>query len=557
MLQNNPDLQSAIKRLWDKFWSSGISNPLTAIEQITYLLFMKRLDELDHKRQDEGETSGEKYISKFAGTWIPPEERNRPVAEQHPIDKRTLRWSEFKKLQPEEMLQHVRDKVFSFLKDLNGAESNFTHHMKNAVFIIPKSALLVEAVKAIDEIFEMMKRDSQEKGQAFQDIQGDVYEFLLSEIATAGKNGQFRTPRHIIKLMADLVQPQLGQRIADPACGTGGFLLGAYQYILTQLSLSQNLKRDNSKGSTHDEDGFFRTSVTAALTKKARILLQESLYGYDIDATMVRLGLMNLMMHGIDEPHIDYQDTLSKSYSEETKYDIVLANPPFTGSIDRGDINENLKLSTTKTELLFVENIYRLLKKGGTACVIVPQGVLFGSGKAFKELRQTLVERCDLKAVITLPSGVFKPYAGVSTAILLFSKVFGPGDKISKPATDYVWFYEMSSDGYSLDDKRNKLEGYGDLQDIIQKYHSRDEASDTDRTAKCFMVPRMDIEAENYDLSLSRYKEEIFEEVQYEQPEAILERLIQAEVGNVDKKVLNKVQSGILYELLELKGMIV
>ncbi|HBH4749726.1 type I restriction-modification system subunit M [Klebsiella pneumoniae] len=557
MLQNNPDLQSAIKRLWDKFWSSGISNPLTAIEQITYLLFMKRLDELDHKRQDEGETSGEKYISKFAGTWIPPEERNRPVAEQHPIDKRTLRWSEFKKLQPEEMLQHVRDKVFPFLKDLNGAESNFTHHMKNAVFIIPKSALLVEAVKAIDEIFEMMKRDSQEKGQAFQDIQGDVYEFLLSEIATAGKNGQFRTPRHIIKLMADLVQPQLGQRIADPACGTGGVLLGAYQYILTQLSLSQNLKRDNSKGSTHDEDGFFRTSVTAALTKKARILLQESLYGYDIDATMVRLGLMNLMMHGIDEPHIDYQDTLSKSYSEETKYDIVLANPPFTGSIDRGDINENLKLSTTKTELLFVENIYRLLKKGGTACVIVPQGVLFGSGKAFKELRQTLVERCDLKAVITLPSGVFKPYAGVSTAILLFSKVFGPGDKISKPATDYVWFYEMSSDGYSLDDKRNKLEGYGDLQDIIQKYHSRDEASDTDRTAKCFMVPRIDIEAENYDLSLSRYKEEIFEEVQYEQPEAILERLIQAEVGNVDKKVLNKVQSGILYELLELKGMIV
>ncbi len=557
MLQNNPDLQSAIKRLWDKFWSSGISNPLTAIEQITYLLFMKRLDELDHKRQDEGETSGEKYISKFAGTWIPPEERNCPVAEQHPIDKRTLRWSEFKKLQPEEMLQHVRDKVFPFLKDLNGAESNFTHHMKNAVFIIPKSALLVEAVKAIDEIFEMMKRDSQEKGQAFQDIQGDVYEFLLSEIATAGKNGQFRTPRHIIKLMADLVQPQLGQRIADPACGTGGFLLGAYQYILTQLSLSQNLKRDNSKGSTHDEDGFFRTSVTAALTKKARILLQESLYGYDIDATMVRLGLMNLMMHGIDEPHIDYQDTLSKSYSEETKYDIVLANPPFTGSIDRGDINENLKLSTTKTELLFVENIYRLLKKGGTACVIVPQGVLFGSGKAFKELRQTLVERCDLKAVITLPSGVFKPYAGVSTAILLFSKVFGPGDKISKPATDYVWFYEMSSDGYSLDDKRNKLEGYGDLQDIIQKYHSRDEASDTDRTAKCFMVPRIDIEAENYDLSLSRYKEEIFEEVQYEQPEAILERLIQAEVGNVDKKVLNKVQSGILYELLELKGMIV
>lgn len=205
---------------------------------------------------------------------------------------------------------------------------------------------------------------------------------------------------------------------------------------------------------------------------------------------MVRLGLMNLMMHGIDEPHIDYQDTLSKSYNEEAEYDIVLANPPFTGSIDKGDINENLQLSTTKTELLFVENIYRLLKKGGTACVIVPQGVLFGSGGAFKTLRQMLVERCDLKAVITLPSGVFKPYAGVSTAILLFTKVWGPKDKVSKAATEHVWFYEMAADGYSLDDKRSKQDGHGDLQDIIGRYYARDAATDTDRTAKCFMVPR-------------------------------------------------------------------
>ena len=255
MLQNNPELRSKIDQLWNKFWSGGISNPLTAIEQITYLLFMKRLDELDLKRQSDAEFTGDKYASKFEGSWLLPEERNRPAAEQRPIDKRTLRWSEFKRMQAEEMLQHVQGKVFPFLRDLNGAESNFTHHMKNAVFIIPKPALLVEAVKTIDEIFEVMERDSRVNGQAFQDIQGDVYEMLLSEIATAGKNGQFRTPRHIIKLMADLVQPQLGHRIADPACGSGGFLLGAYQYIVTQLAI-----KAGTTNLVPDEDGFVRTS---------------------------------------------------------------------------------------------------------------------------------------------------------------------------------------------------------------------------------------------------------------------------------------------------------
>ncbi|MFZ5561756.1 MAG: type I restriction-modification system subunit M [Pseudomonadota bacterium] len=553
MLQNNPELKSKIDQLWNKFWSGGISNPLTAIEQITYLLFMKRLDELDQKRQADAEWTGETYISKFTGTWIPPEYRGQPEPEKFAIDKRSLRWSEFKRMQAEEMLQHVQGKVFPFLKDLNGAESKFTHHMKNAVFIIPKPALLVEAVKTIDDIFEVMEKDSKEKGQAFQDIQGDVYEMLLSEIATAGKNGQFRTPRHIIKLMADLVQPQLGHKIADPACGSGGFLLGAYQYIVTELA-----KKAGAQDLKPDEDGFTRTSVAAALTEKAQAILSSSLWGYDIDQTMVRLGLMNLMMHGIDEPHIDYKDTLSKSYTEESEYDIVMANPPFTGSIDKGDINENLQLGTTKTELLFVENIYRLLKKGGTACVIVPQGVLFGSGGAFKTLRQMLVERCDLKAVISLPSGVFKPYAGVSTAILLFTKVWGPKDKVSKAATEHVWFYEMAADGYSLDDKRSKQEGYGDLQDIVARYHARDAAIDIDRTAKCFMVPRSEIadEKNSHDLSLSRYKQDVFEEVHYDAPGVILDRLIQAEVGDVDEAELGKVQSGIVRELLELKGMV-
>jgi len=551
MLQNNPELKSKIDQLWNKFWSGGISNPLTAIEQITYLLFMKRLDELDAKRQADAEWTGETFKSKFEGSWIPPEYRNQENPDQYAIERRTLRWSEFKRMHAEEMLTHVQNKVFPFLKDMNGAESNFTHHMRNAVFIIPKPALLVEAVKTIDEIFEIMEKDSQEKGQAFQDIQGDVYEFLLDEIATAGKNGQFRTPRHIIKLMAELVQPKLGQNIADPACGTGGFLLGAYQYIVTGLA-----QKAGAKDLKPDEDGFVRTSVAATLTDKAQAILESTLHGYDIDSTMVRLGLMNLMMHGIDEPDIDYKDTLSKGFVDEACYDIVMANPPFTGSIDKGDINESLTLSTTKTELLFVENIYRLLKKGGTAGVIVPQGVLFGSGKAFKQLRKTLVERCDLKAVITMPSGVFKPYAGVSTAILLFTKVWDAKDKVSQPATEHVWFYEMQADGYSLDDKRTKQDGYGDLQDIVARFHARNAKADTDRTAQFFMVPRANIEAEDYDLSLSRYKEDVFEEVEYEAPGIILDRLLKEEVGDVEAADLAKVQSGIVCELLELKEII-
>jgi type I restriction enzyme M protein len=568
MLQNNPELKSKIDQLWNKFWAGGISNPLTAIEQITYLLFMKRLDELDQKKQAESADGWrDAYTSKFEGKWIPPEyraklrdedtqsETDKKLADgkMYEIEKRTLRWSEFKRMQAEDMLQHVQSKVFPFLKDMNGTESNFTRHMKNAVFIIPKPALLVEAIKTIDEIFEVMEKDSQTNGQTFQDIQGDVYEMLLSEIATAGKNGQFRTPRHIIKLMSELVQPQLGHRIADPACGTGGFLLGAYQYIITQLAI-----RAGAKDTPTDQDGFIRTSVAAGLTEKAQTILQETLQGYDIDSTMVRLGLMNMMMHGIDEPMIDYKDTLSKSFIEEAEYDIVMANPPFTGSIDKGDINENLTLSTTKTELLFVENIYRLLKKGGTACVIVPQGVLFGSGKAFKDLREKLVTRCDLKVVITMPSGVFKPYAGVSTAILLFTKVWGPKDKVTKPATENVWFYEMQADGYSLDDKRTKKEGYGDLQEIVAKFHARNPEADTDRTRKCFIVPRTEIASDEnkYDLSLSRYKEDVFEEVVYDKPADILKRLIEGEVGEVEDTDLVKVQSGVVRELLELKEMI-
>jgi len=550
MLQNNPALKAKIDQLWNKFWAGGISNPLTAIEQITYLLFMKRLDDLDLKQRQDAEFTGNTFKSRFDGTWVPPEHRDKKPKEQKPfrIKRQTLRWSDFRRItKTDDMLAHVQNKVFPFLKDMNGDESSFTRHMKNAVFIIPKPSLLYEAIKTIDEIFAEMEKD----GQAFQDIQGDVYEYLLSEIATAGKNGQFRSPRHIIKLMAELVQPQIGQRIADPACGTGGFLLGAYQYIVTQLA-----KKDKAKLQT-DEDGFKRASVSASLNEERKQLLNDSLFGYDIDSTMVRLGLMNLMMHGIDEPHIDYQDTLSKGFNEPGQYHVVMANPPFTGSIDKGDINEDLTLSTTKTELLFIETIYRMLRKGGTAGVIVPQGVLFGSGKAFVAARQILVDRCDLKAVVTLPSGVFKPYAGVATAILIFTKAYAKEDKVDEPATQHTWFYRMDDDGYSLDDKRNKLGGYGDLQDIVKKYHKRNPEKDTDRTKKWFMVPYDDIKQEKYDLSFSRYHEEVFEEIEYEKPDVILQKLIASEVGeDTSDTALKKIKGGIVKELTELNKMV-
>ncbi|HCY39924.1 MAG TPA: DNA methyltransferase [Prolixibacteraceae bacterium] len=411
----------------------------------------------------------------------------------------------------------------------NHSSDSFTKHMANAVFIMPKASLLVEAINIIEQLFTEIEKDASEGGQAFQDIQGDVYELLLSEIASAGKNGQFRTPRHIIKLMSELVAPQLGQRMADPSSGTGGFILGYYQYILTDLVR----KADPSK-LVVDEDGFERATMSAFLTEKVKQILEKSMFGFDIDTTMVRLGLMNLMMHGIDEPRIDYKDTLSKSFNEDAQYDIIMANPPFTGNIDKGDINASLKLPTTKTELLFVERIFTMLKMGGTSAVIVPQGVLFGSGNAFVTLRKMLIEKAELKAVIAMPSGVFKPYAGVSTAILIFTK----GGETNK-----VWFYDMQADGYTLDDKRNKIEA-SDLPDIVIKYkNSRSlSAVEGDRSGKYFFVPKAEIIENDYDLSISKYKEEVYEEVVYEKPEVIFGKL-------------ESIESNIQSELAELKEL--
>ena len=525
LINSNPQIASKINDLWQKFWSGGISNPLTAIEQITYLLFMKKIDENDLENLANAEFTGDPYTSKFEGIYVLPQDKPKAGATKEEIaeiektkgvNKHSLRWSQFKRIAPtENMLSYVQQYVFPFIKELDKEDASFTKHMSNAVFIIPKPSLLKEAVETIDAIYLEMDKDANEKGQDFQDIQGDVYEMLLSEIASAGKNGQFRTPRHIIKLLVELVDPQLGHRIADPACGTGGFLLGAYQYMITQLDKEKD-KKDP------DEDGFIRSSRSALLTEDVKEILGKSLNGYDIDQTMVRLGLMNLMMHGIDSPQIDYKDTLSKSYTENAQYKIVFANPPFTGNIDKGDINEELALKTTKTELLFIERIYNMLEMGGTAGIVVPQGVLFGTGGAFVDARKLMIEKSELKAVIIAPSGVFKPYAGVSTALLVFTK---------GGTTENVWFYDMESDGYTLDDKRAKQDGYGDLQDIIKQFKNRDSQKAYDRKGKFFFVPKSEILEADYDLSFSKYKEVVFDAIVYEKPELILAKLI-GEDGN-------------------------
>ena len=552
MLQLNAKLKSLIAKLWDRFWSGGISNPLSAIEQITYLLFMKQLDELDTKREKDAEFTGDTFTSRFAGDYFLPHDRARAddLAKPKPgetaadkkareqerkrlaIDKSTLRWSHFKELPAVDMLPHVQTKVFPFIKDLQGDGSNFTRHMANAVFLIPSANLLQGAVAIIEEIFVEIERDAREEGHLFQDIQGDVYEMLLNEISSAGKNGQFRTPRHIIKLVSELVNPQLGHRICDPACGTAGFLLDAYQYIVTQLA-----KKKAKKGETFtpDDDGFIRSSISGLLTQDNKDILEQSLHGYDFDATMVRLALMNLMMHGIDNPRVDYQDTLSKGFTEAGEYDIIMANPPFTGSIDKGDINESLQLNTTKTELLFTERIFTLLKTGGTAGIIIPQGVLFGSSGAFVEARKKLVEEAELKAVIALPSGVFKPYAGVATAILVFTR----GGK-----TQHTWFYNLENDGLSLDDKRQRIAG-SELPDVVDQWKKCDpQKCEGDRRAKHFFVPVQEIRDKAYDLSFNRYHEAEHDETVYEEPKVILQKL---------KTLEDKIQQGIA-ELEDILG---
>lgn len=513
-----PILKSKVAALWDKFWSGGISNPLNAIEQITYLLFMKQLDETDKQNVNNADYLDERYNSIFLGKYFPPgvDENN----EKNAVDRKTLRWSYFKSMSSEDMLIHVQSKVFPFIKQLDDANSFFTKHMANAAFLIPSGRMLKEAVKTIDEIYSELKKENR-----FIDAQGDFYEYLLDSLRSSGKNGQFRTPTHIIELISELVKPKLGDKIADPASGTAGFLLGAYKYMVTQFTSDQYKHKD--------DNGFIRGTLADQLLddESKKTFNEDTFFGFDIDPTMIRIGLMNLMMHGITQPKIDYKDTLSRNYNEDNMYDIVMANPPFAGSMDKDELNPNFTISTTKSELLFLERIYKMLRIGGTAGVVIPQGVLFGNGKAFKDIRKILLDKCELKAVISLPSGVFKPYTGVASAILIFTK----GN-----VTENVWFYEMLGDGWSLDDKRspkfkqNEERDFEDLHLIIDAYKNRNRQKENDRTKKHFFVPKTEIIENGYNLTLNRYKETIVKEIYYDDPKIILERI------SVIEKKINK-----------------
>ncbi|MFN8844073.1 MAG: N-6 DNA methylase [Chryseotalea sp.] len=501
MLSN--ELKSKINKLWDKFWSRGITNPITAIEQISYLLFMRRIDDADVLEKAKATFAEQKYKSIFKGN-------------------EECRWSHFSQLDPDTMLELVSKKAFPFIKNLNDPSQPYTRHMQNAIFIINNSALLDEAVKAIDEIFEDIKLQ-QDAGQQFQDTQGDVYEYLINEIGSSGKNGQFRTPRHLIQFMCELIDPDWTDKICDPACGTGGFLVGAYQHILTKYTSPEEI--------TEDENGLKRFKKYGGdKISKQEVwdnLNEKTFFGFDVDQTMVRIGLMNLMLHGIKIPQIENTDTLSKKYDsqyQDGEYSVIMANPPFTGRIDKGGMSDNLKIDGTQSELLFLVRISKMLRPGGKAAVIIPEGVLFGGSKNQKQTREILLKDNQLEAVISLPSGAFKPYTGVKTAILLFTKVEEDSPTYH---TEKVWFYELKNDGYSLDDNRRKL-AENPLPLAVNAYQNRAIETPIERTNH-FSVPLAEIQENGLDLSYNRYKKFEYEEQSYEPPQKILEALFQLE----------------------------
>jgi len=472
MLDTN--LKSKINKLWDRFWSGGLSNPITAIEQMSYLIFMKKLEDEDEKRIREAGFTGEKYVSIFKGH-------------------EDCKWKNWMAKPAEIILEHVRDKVFPFMRNLGGdGNSLYKEYMKGANFSIPTSSLLIEAVNIINDIH--IKEQN-------QDTQGDIYEYLLSELQTAGKNGQFRTPRHIINMMVDLANPKIDDKILDPACGTAGFLVNAYQHILQ----------------ANKKEGISTLTPT-----QKKILDEDSIFGYDFDETMKRISIMNLMMHGIKKPNIFLVNTLSDTEPRisDNTYDVILANPPFKGSLNQAEISERFRIKTTKTELLFLELMYLALSPSGRCAVIVPEGVLFGNSKAHKRIREILLTDCRLDAVISMPSGVFKPYAGVSTAVLFFTK--------GEP-TKRVWFYKMEADGYSLDDKRTFIDGKGDIPDILEHFENREKENPTNRKKKYFFVTIKEIKEKDWDLSISKYREIEYEEVKYEKPEVLKKKILELE----------------------------
>lgn len=513
------DIKSKIDKLWNTFWSGGISNPLTVIEQISYLLFIKRLDDIDNANEKRANRIGKPYKSLFLELFEKQKAEKKELEESN-FNWELLKWSQFKHLEVEKMFETVSLKVFPFIKSMGGEASSFTAEMKDAVFMIPKPSLLQESVRLIDGI-----------NMDDSDTKGDLYEYLLSKLATSGVNGQFRTPRHIIRMMVELMDPSSDDIICDPACGTAGFPINCLEYILEKYTKPESVFTDE-EGNLHNKIGDMMSNDEWEHFKT------NMFYGFDFDPSMVRIASMNLMLHSIDNPNVRQMDTMSKRYEEENKYTLVLANPPFKGSIDEGDINTTLAKGekTTKTELLFMKLINRILDLGGRCAVIVPDGVLFGSTKAHKEIRKNLVEENALEGVISMPSGVFKPYAGVSTAMLLFTK----GGE-----TDKVWFYDMESDGFSLDDKRNKLNTDGDIPDIIEKWKAikKDNTLEPTEEDKWFWVEKEEIVGNDYDLSINKYKVIEYEEVVYEKPAVILWKI-------------EELERSILEDIAELRGMV-
>ena len=494
------ELKSQVDRIWDAFWSGGISNPLEVMEQFTYLLFLRRLDELETLEENKASRTKKPMERRIfpAGK----DKKGRPYAD--------FRWSRFRHFEAKEMFEVVGDHVFPFLRTLGGDDSTYAHHMKDARFTIPKPALLAKVVDLVDHV-PMEDRDTK----------GDVYEYMLGKIATAGQNGQFRTPRHIIRLMVELVAPMPKDVICDPAAGTCGFLVAAGEYLREKHP--EVLRDPRLKAHFH----------------------KSMFHGFDFDSTMLRIGSMNMLLHGVESPNVQYRDSLAQDHAGEAeKYTLVLANPPFAGSLDVEGVAKDLLqvVKTKKTELLFLALFLRVLKPGGRAAVIVPDGVLFPASKAHRQLRRAFVEEQQLEAVISLPSGVFKPYAGVSTAILVFTKTNSGG-------TDQVWFYDVEADGWSLDDKRTPLleesklgpspstalngddHHLNNLPDLLKRWPLRKGAErQRPRTAQSFSVPRDVLAANDYDLSFKRYKEILYEGGTHRSAEVLLEELEAAEL---------------------------
>ena len=492
------ELKNKIDSLWDIFAAGGLVNPLEVIEQITYLMFIHDLDDSDNIRAKESAVLGLPYQSVFA--------ENVKIGERV-IDGTQLKWSVFRDYPADKMYSIMQEWVFPFIKTLhNDKNSAYSKYMGDAIFKLPTPLLLSKVVDALDEIYNLMNEIQT------ADVRGDVYEYLLSKIAQSGLNGQFRTPRHIIRMMVEMMNPSAGEVICDPACGTSGFLVAAGEY------LKENRKQE-----------IFFDKI------KKDHYMNHMFHGYDMDRTMLRIGAMNMMTHGIDNPFIEYRDSLSEQNTDKDKYSLVLANPPFKGSLDAEAVSADLLkvCKTKKTELLFLTLFLRILKIGGRCACIVPDGVLFGSSKAHKSIRKEIVENQRLEAVISMPSGVFKPYAGVSTAILIFTKTEHGG-------TDQVWFYDMTADGFSLDDKRVPV-SENDIPDIIERFKHLENEADRKRTDKSFMVPKADIVDNEYDLSINKYKEIEYVPVEYPPTSEImanireLEKQISREMDELEK----------------------